>query len=111
MTNEEYQLRTKATAIYPTDNPESVLAYLVLGVASEAGEVAGKLKKQLRGDFKDKWKEFSEQLDAEMGDVLWYISQYCNESGTTISTLMEMNIKKLEGRAVRKTLRGDGDER
>ena len=47
MTNDEYLQFTRTTAIYPKDRE---LEYLGLGLASEAGEVCGKLKKVIRDD-------------------------------------------------------------
>ena len=41
----DYQVWTRTTAIYPK---EKALDYLGLGLCSEAGEVAGKLKKKIR---------------------------------------------------------------
>ena len=38
ITADEYQRKAKATAIYPK---KDALSYLVLGLTSEAGEVAG----------------------------------------------------------------------
>lgn len=42
---EAYQTATRETAIYPK---EQALVYLTLGLTSEAGEVAGKVKKIIR---------------------------------------------------------------
>lgn len=111
MTNDEYQKRTQEFAIYSTENNDGLM-YVVLGLASEAGEVAGKLAKLIRGDYDqakmDKWNE---DVDKEVGDCLWMISQYCNETGTSIGALMEMNISKLEARKNAGRIRGDGDSR
>ena len=45
LTATEYQLNAKETAIYPK---KRCLEYLALGLSSESGEVAGKIKKLLR---------------------------------------------------------------
>ena len=42
MNFEEYQFNTEKTAIYPK---KYGIIYTILGLANEAGEVAGKLKK------------------------------------------------------------------
>ena len=47
MTFEEYQRETMKTAVY---DKEVAVTYLALGLTSEAGEVAGKVKKWVRGD-------------------------------------------------------------
>ncbi len=39
---DEYQIWSRSTAIYPENE---ALQYLALGLCSEAGEVAGKIKK------------------------------------------------------------------
>lgn len=109
MTNDEYQKRTALTAIYPK---ESGVEYVICGLASEAGEVVGKWAKAVRGDYGDSpFPKLSSDIDKEMGDCLWMISQYCNETGTSISALMEMNLLKLAARKERGTLQGSGDNR
>lgn len=113
MTNEEYQLATAEFAVYPS---EKFLPYLVLGLASEAGEVAGKLKKVLCGDYGDgsddaRMDAAISALHDEVGDCLWYISQWCNECEISMSDLMERNITKLRDRAERNVIKGSGDER
>ena len=47
MNLKEYQEFTKTTAVYP---PSKAIEYLALGLTSEAGEVAGVIKRYLRGD-------------------------------------------------------------
>lgn len=110
MTNDDYQKFTKTTAIYPAD--AEGFDYLILGLAAEAGEVAGKWAKYKRGDYSaDRIAELHSDMDKEIGDVLWFISQYCNETSTTIGALMEMNMKKLKDRQQRGVLKGNGDSR
>jgi NTP pyrophosphatase (non-canonical NTP hydrolase) len=59
----EYQRRTAETAIYPAD---LAIEYLALGLVSEAGEVAGKVKKWIRDDALDLIA-----FRAALADVLW----------------------------------------
>ncbi|MBL1210125.1 nucleoside triphosphate pyrophosphohydrolase family protein [Geminocystis sp. GBBB08] len=103
---QEYQLLTRKTAIYSQD---TFLEYLTLGLASEAGEVSGVVKKYIRKDYdldiaKDK-------LIKELGDVMWYWARLCDELGLNPEEVMEINIDKLLNRQVKNTLQGDGDDR
>jgi len=110
MTNEEYQAFTKTTAVYPAGGI-SGMDYLMLWIAAEAGEVAGKYAKYKRGDYMDSADKLHEDISKEIGDILWFISQYCNDTKTTIGALMEMNAAKLKSRQQRGTLQGNGDDR
>ncbi len=63
-----YQEMTAQTAKYP---PQMALVYLSLGIASEAGEVAGKMKKWIRdGESKMTRDEWVQAMSSEIGDVL-----------------------------------------
>jgi NTP pyrophosphatase (non-canonical NTP hydrolase) len=101
-----YQEATKEFALYPEDR---ALAYLTLGLSSEAGEVAGKLKKWIRGDYD--WNKLHADMKAEMGDVFWYLSQLCNHFGWDMQDVMEDNIRKLRERKRLNTIKGSGDDR
>ena len=59
ITADEYQEKAKATAIYPK---KDALPYLSLGLVSEAGEVAGKIKKLIRDGTQS-------DVASEIGDV------------------------------------------
>lgn len=105
MENNEYQVWTESTAIYPRDK---ALEYLVLGLSSEVGEVAGKVKKFIRDGIPADYKD---QLNSELGDVLWYIARILAEEGITLSSCMEKNKEKLMARKAKGTLNGSGDHR
>lgn len=102
----EYQERTKTFAIYPQ---HQALEYLALGLVSEAGEVAGKVKKFIRD--KTDVASLAKDLSAELGDVCWYISQLCNTFGLDLEEVLQDNITKLASRAERGKIQGSGDER
>ncbi|WP_017296056.1 nucleoside triphosphate pyrophosphohydrolase family protein [Geminocystis herdmanii] len=102
----EYQLLTRKTAIYPQ---ETFLEYLTLGLASEAGEVSGVVKKYIRKD--NDLDTAKEKLIKELGDVMWYWARLCDELGLNPEEVMEKNINKLLNRKANNTLQGDGDDR
>lgn len=108
---DNYVSFTKTTAIYPgeqTDPRVIKLLYLGNGVAGEAGEVAGKIKKLHR----DGWsEELVSKLEDELGDVLWYIAQIVDILGIGLDDVINTNITKLGGRLERGTIGGSGDNR
>lgn len=105
----EYQQKTHDTFINTGDSEKLVLARLALGLSGESGEVAEKVKKYLRGDL-DKIDLFLD-LEQELGDVLWYISEICNHLDLDMSIVAKNNLKKLADRKKRNKLKGSGDDR
>ena len=51
------------------------------------------------------------QMQKELGDVLWFVSEMSRMIGTNLSMVAEVNLKKLEDRQKRHVIKGDGDER
>jgi NTP pyrophosphatase (non-canonical NTP hydrolase) len=98
-----YQAFTDQTAIYPEDKG---LEYVALGLASEAGEFAGKVKKMIRDGAYD-----PEAMAAELGDVLWYVARAADELEYFLSDVVKVNVDKLESRLSRNKLGGSGDYR
>lgn len=105
----DYQTKSRKTAGYPAIGHP--LIYPVLGLANEAGEVAGKIKKVFRDKEGHISGETREALKAELGDVLWYLAQVATELGLTLDEIAEYNIAKLYDRLERGKIRGDGDNR
>ena len=103
ITPDLYENYASQTAIFPK---EKALEYLALGLTSEAGEVAGKVKKIIRDGKGDK-----EAIAYEIGDVLWYCAVLASELGVSLNTIMQKNLEKLHDRHVRGTLQGSGDDR
>ncbi len=85
--------------------------YLTLGLVSEAGEVADKVKKVMRNDGGNFTEEKKQEILLELGDVLWYAAMMAQELGGTFEQVAEMNIKKLEDRAARGKIASTGDHR
>ena len=98
-----YQDFTDETAIYP---PEKGLEYVALGLASEAGEFAGKVKKMIRDNKYD-----LEAMASELGDVLWYVARAAAELDLHLSDIAQENVEKLKSRMERGKLKGSGDDR
>lgn len=105
---DDYQKAARQTALYPDDHR---VTYPALGLASEAGEVAGKVKKVLRdrgGDFGD---EQVAAIKDELGDVLWYVAVLAADLDLSLDQIAAGNIEKLRSRLERGKIGGDGDRR
>jgi len=103
---DEYQRKTRKTAVYPS---QEAIEYLALGLNDESGEVAGAVKKYMRGDYGK--KELRERVSGEAGDVLWYWTRLLDELDLDASDVMEANAEKVFDRKERDVIRGDGDKR
>jgi len=109
ITPDLYENLAGQTAIFPKDR---ALEYLALGMTSEAGEVAGKVKKLIRdGEDVEGFEMKKLAIASEIGDVLWYCAMMAKEVGVPLNDIMKENLKKLHGRKERGTLQGSGDER
>lgn len=104
----DYQLATQHTAIYPKDDG---LYYVTMGLTSEAGEVAGKVKKSLRDEGGVITPQRRESILSELGDVLWYCARIAEELDADLDEVAELNIMKLADRKERGAISGDGDKR
>lgn len=104
----EYQKRAKETVVYPYDTG---LLYTTLGLTSEAGEVAGVVKRILRDDAGRLGPLRRDELVTEAGDVLWYLAMLCEEAGVSLQYVAERNLHKLADRQTRGTLHGQGGKR
>lgn len=71
---------------------------LHLGLAEEAGEVAGLMKRVLRNLPKDQERATKENFIDEMGDVLWYLTACCIAHDTSLEDIWKHNIEKLKER-------------
>lgn len=99
-----YQDFTDETAIYPEDSAQE---YLMYGLVSEVGELAGKMKRVIR----DGQTLYTEDFLKELGDVLWYVTQLVSSEGFYLSDVARINVEKLKSRKERNTISGEGDNR
>ncbi len=105
----DYQQRAKQTAKYLIIG--HAVVYPTLGLTNEAGEVAGKIKKIFRDKEGVINETDREALQAELGDVLWYLAQIATELHLSLDNIAEHNIAKLLDRQARGKIQGDGDNR
>lgn len=110
MTINEYQEAAARTAIYPGRGTQRGLEYAVMGLCGEAGELANKVKKLMRGD-KHMTDEIRADLIKETGDVGWYCAAIAHELGATLDEAFVGNVEKLAKRAAEGRIKGDGDNR
>jgi NTP pyrophosphatase (non-canonical NTP hydrolase) len=105
----DYQRESRRTwNVIATDHP---IVYPTLGLANEAGEVAGKVKKIFRDKEGRIADEDRQALKYELGDVLWYLTQICTELDLTLEDVAQANLEKLFSRMERGQIRGSGDDR
>lgn len=121
----EYQKRAMTTCMSSCDN----VSYMLLNLAAEVGEFAGKVAKARRreeivfsrdGDMwwntdKTAVAEGAEELNAELkkeaGDILWQLSGLCHVMGWELEDVAQMNLGKLASRQRRGVIDGSGDNR
>ena len=111
-----YQKKAHETANYPsgTIGKEAYAVdyiYPALGLAEEAGEVAGKFAKTVRDNNGVIDEESKTAIKKELGDVLWFVAECCTVLGIQMSDVASLNIKKLEDRKARGVISGSGDNR
>ena len=99
----EYQKKASSFAIYPATHK---VLYPTLGLCGEAGEVAEKVKKQVRDGVFNR-----HEVAKELGDVLWYLANLSNDIGYNLDEIADMNIEKLTSRKNRNKIKGSGDNR
>ena len=104
-----YQIEARKTAIYPNKGKNYI--YPTLGLVGESGEVAEKIKKILRDNNGTFNYESKLAIKKELGDVLWYLSNLCDEFNFSLSEVAKDNLEKLKLRLSRGKISGSGDDR
>jgi NTP pyrophosphatase (non-canonical NTP hydrolase) len=115
----EYQTKSRGTAVYADQKTTDGLTYAVLALCGEVGELqekaldanpetkdaimalggkagslANKLKKSLRANLTPD----PAVLADELGDVLWYVAAVAHELGYDLDTVAAENLGKLRKR-------------
>jgi NTP pyrophosphatase (non-canonical NTP hydrolase) len=68
--------------------------HMVLGMITEVGELADVFKKEMAYGKPVDWVNVKE----EIGDVMFYIANFCNVNGFDLEEILQTNINKLRAR-------------
>lgn len=101
----QYQAEARAFRL-----PSATPTYAVLGLCSEAGEVADKAAKVIR-DGCDNKVVLKQAIAKELGDVLWMVAAIADDMGFDLNEVAALNLEKLHSRKARSVLQGSGDDR
>ena len=110
MTGNEYQ-RLAARTIGQNMTRMDRKYHALHGMVSEIGELHGIYQKRYQGHHENG----DEHRKKELGDLLWFIAEYCTASGWELEEIMQLNIDKLKARypdgfsAERSEHRAEGD--
>lgn len=64
--------------------------HALYGMASEVGEIQGVYQKKYQGHPFDE-----DGVKKEVGDLLWFVAEYCTAHGWTLEEIATANIEKL----------------
>ncbi len=81
-----------------TSHQIDTIAYCVMGLSGEVGEISELNKKFYRNPKGCNLEQHNEQMLLELGDVLWYLSMLAREYGYNMGDVAEANLKKLQKR-------------
>ena len=92
MTGNEYQKLASRTINRNLSSTE-VSKHALHGMVGEVGEIHSMYQKVYQGHPFDEY-----HLKKEIGDLLWFIAEYCTAMGWRLDDVMLMNIEKLQER-------------
>lgn len=92
MTGNEYQ-KLAARTINRYLSTVDISKHALHGMVGEIGEIHSIYQKKYQGHRRD-----AQQIKKEVGDLLWFIAEYCTAMGWQLDDIMRMNIDKLKAR-------------
>ena len=92
MTGNEYQRLASRTIRADMTGAETEY-HALHGMVSEIGELHSIYQKRYQGHY-----DTEEHRMKEVGDLLWFIAEYCTVRGWQLEDVMQMNIDKLRAR-------------
>jgi NTP pyrophosphatase (non-canonical NTP hydrolase) len=89
----QYQNKAVRTMASLSNNMDNQI-HMLLGISTELGEIQDVFKKHIA---------YGKNLDLvnikeEVGDLMWYVANFCTLNGWDLREILETNIKKLEFR-------------
>lgn len=88
----EYQ-KLAARTINTKLDGDAIEFHALHGMVGEIGEIHSIYQKSYQGHDMD-----FEELKKELGDLLWFIAEYCTILKLSLEDIMQMNIDKLKKR-------------
>lgn len=92
MNMNEYQ-QLAARTINKSLTFEEASYHSLHGMVSEVGELHGLYQKHYQGHEMN-----AEHIKKEIGDLMWFIAEYCTVHGWALEEIAQMNIDKLKAR-------------
>ncbi|WP_437665615.1 nucleoside triphosphate pyrophosphohydrolase family protein [Sorangium sp. So ce1182] len=90
-----YQSQSLTTDQVKGDGEDALLVPL-LGLVGEVGTLATEHKKRVRD--KEKHRLFKERIEEDLGDILWYVSNFASKSGLRLEEIARKNLHKVQAR-------------
>lgn len=95
MTIKEYQQQTSRTnATLDNSYWHMTALHMLMGMMTEVGELTDQFKKNLAYGKDIDWVNVKE----EIGDLMWYISEFANQHNFDLEEILATNIAKLQKR-------------
>jgi NTP pyrophosphatase (non-canonical NTP hydrolase) len=76
------------------ENQTADILHMLLGIATESGELADVFKKNIAYNKSIDWVNVQE----EIGDLMFYIASFCRICDLNLQDIIDNNVKKLETR-------------
>ena len=93
MTANEYQKLASRT-IGQNMEPADMEFHALHGIVGEIGELHSIYQKRYQGHL----EESDEHRKKELGDLLWFVAEYCTACGWELEEIMQLNVDKLLAR-------------
>jgi NTP pyrophosphatase (non-canonical NTP hydrolase) len=92
MTGNEYQALARRTINKELTMYEQYM-HALHGLVGEIGELHSIFQKRYQGHKPD-----TEHMKKELGDILWFVAEFCTAWGWKLEDVMQLNIDKLRAR-------------